>query len=185
VTIIGIFTATWSIVLTIQDMRGIFNLSLIVITEITDFIDGIIARWLGIQSLFGSILDRLRDKIFTYSQLTFMLFSFWNVQSFLATVILSLLVIMLGIESFLFFAGFYGLVKELSVEANLWGKRKMFFQCIIINWWALFYHLAPFDFEISNPSVLISFLIALVAGNFLAYKSISGYWALYFNSNTA
>ena len=185
VTVVGIFTATWSIILTIQGAKGLLNFFLIVATEVTDFLDGIIARWLGIDSLFGSILDRLRDKIFTCSQFFFMFATFWSVPSFLATTVLTLLAIMLGIELTLFFAGLYGLAKKLPVEANQWGKRKMFLQCFIINWWALFYHLTPFDFEISSPSVLVSFVFALAAGNYLAYKSVSGYWEIYFNSNPA
>jgi phosphatidylglycerophosphate synthase len=185
VTIVGIFTATWSIILTIQGATGLLNFSLIVATEATDFLDGIIARWLGIESLFGSILDRFRDKLFTCSQFFFMFATFWNIPSFFATTILSLLAIMVGIELCLFFAGLYGLAKKLPVEANRWGKRKMFLQCFIINWWALFYHLTPFNLEISNFSVLLSFVLVLSVGNYLAYKSISGYWEIYFNSSPA
>lgn len=185
VTIVGIFTATWSIILTIQGATGLLNFSLIVATEVTDFLDGLIARRLGIESLFGSIIDRFRDKLFTCSQFFFMFATFWRIPSFLATTILSLLAIMVGIELFLFSAGLYGLAKNLPVEANQWGKKKMFLQCFIINWWALFFHLTPFDFEISNISVLISFIFALAVGNYLAYKSVSGYWAIYFNSSLA
>jgi len=139
ITIYGLLFTTWILIIAISFPEKLWLILLLsILTGLTDFIDGIIARSLDIKSYFGSALDRLRDKIFICSLLTILTRWYWlSVQNFfiLKTLILSLASLVVFIEICLLLSWLINILKNLSVESNPYGRRKMLLQFFVVIIW--------------------------------------------------
>lgn len=105
---------------------------LLMVSSITDFFDGYIARALHQETYLGRVLDPLADKIFIISIFTSLAFinspSFWIPKWFVVLVLTRELVIVLGslfiIETKV----------KFEIHPTIWGKLTTFFQFMFIAW---------------------------------------------------
>lgn len=107
------------------------------IVSFTDAIDGSMARTRNQITEWGKVYDPLADKIFIGSMvfaIVFRYIDFWTAY------------IIVGIEIIIVIVAWVRLKKGKSVQANLWGKIKMWLQVIgvtilllsiVFNWAAL------------------------------------------------
>jgi len=151
---------------------------------LTDFVDGRLARKLGIESNFGSAIDRLKDKILICPNLLALVWQgriFLNNLPLAFTILtISLVLFLIVLEILLLIFWIIGVVKKLDVGANKFGKAKMFCECLVVIFW-----LASVAFEkyletpILNSSIyLVDFTLAVAI--FLAGGSLKNYWERYY-----
>jgi CDP-diacylglycerol--glycerol-3-phosphate 3-phosphatidyltransferase len=113
----------WAILASPAKLWLSFTLLALIIAS--DFADGKVARHFKIISQFGSVADRLRDKLCLAAVFTFLLTD-KRLDSLKTVTIL-----LLAIESLLLILLFVGLIKRVDVSANWWGKNKMAFLAAI------------------------------------------------------
>jgi len=171
-----------------------FAFDLYVACQISDAIDGILARLLGITSRWGAFLDRVGDKvlivpIFALMLLYYLLLAFKFI-SLLAFPISGLLVGSIYLEKKLAEYGLKGFKAKAPVNSNWRGKTKIVLQCVQSSCWMLGF-LSPdtflnfYYFKVSvNPLtlhnliftlVLLSIIVSLTIGSIAGYKSLPEY----------
>lgn len=167
ITILGLFTTLWFLVVGINypDMLWLVLL-LGVVTGITDFIDGKIARYLNIRTSFGAAIDRLRDKVFVCSAIGLLFWQYWpdNGDNVIATLTETLVILMILLEFLIFSTLAYGLYKKIDVTAGQNGKIKMFGEFFAIAFWLISITIDKYYNKISfNYVVFIVDFILLIS----------------------
>jgi cardiolipin synthase len=119
--VMGIVHRSWDVVF-----------SLILVAALTDFFDGHLARWRDEQTILGTYLDPIADKILLVS--SFASLSFVDSPSFSIPFWFVLLVFMretiiIGGSFILFVLGI-----KFKVMPSIWGKLTTFFQLTFILW---------------------------------------------------
>jgi len=113
-----IFVLFWVIIVHREWTSIIFALATVIV--ITDFLDGPVARYFKSVSDFGGAIDRLRDKFFQFTMLSFFLLD-QRVDLWLKFAVFPLIII----EICLLTIWFLGVRKKMNVSAGKWGKAKM------------------------------------------------------------
>jgi phosphatidylglycerophosphate synthase len=131
ITSLGIVSSFLFLITAISEPKNISKIIIFAIfAAITDFADGPVARWLKTETILGSYLDRIRDRILIYPGVIILGFQYKAEIIFpeaLAALIFSLFVF----EALIFRIGAIGLWwhikgKKLDLDVNDWGKRKIF-----------------------------------------------------------
>jgi cardiolipin synthase len=106
----------------IQNQQWLAALLLFVCAAITDILDGFFARLLAQQTVLGSYLDPIADKL-----LTMALFGMFAYESYVSKIMVALLVVK---ELLLLCGAVYIRLKtgRLIVIPTIWGKAAMFSQ---------------------------------------------------------
>lgn len=186
VTSIGIVTTVWFLVTAYYAPEQIWLIDLLaLITAFTDYIDGLIAKRYG-SSVFGSLIDRIRDRVFVYPALSILVWHHrWRLKSLSALsayLALGSIALIVVFEILLFIAGFIGAYwyyikkKEIDLAPNKWGKKKTFCGFAVVLIW-----LASLTVEKYLGFPLIKFSIYLIFLGFVLMPywmilSIDNYW---------
>jgi phosphatidylglycerophosphate synthase len=123
------------------------------ITAITDFVDGIIARKTNSVSVFGSYIDRIRDRLFIYPGIIILGWHHQKKIPFLELLV-CLMVSLAFFEILIFKIGAIGYYwhrrgKDINLQPNRFGKKKMFAGFSVILVW-----LVSLLFECQNIPIL-------------------------------
>jgi CDP-diacylglycerol--glycerol-3-phosphate 3-phosphatidyltransferase len=119
-----------------------FATLLFALASITDWLDGYIARRMGIVTLFGKFLDPVADKLIVAAALI-MIIPFGRAPAWMVLIILSREIIITGLRGI---ASTEGIV----IPASQLGKFKTIFQIVAILCLLLHYDYYWF-FDIKNP----------------------------------
>lgn len=154
VSIFGLIVSLLFLIMIILDPENIFVIVVCgFIASLTDFIDGPIARRLKCESVFGSYIDRLRDRIFIYPAIIIL---GWQYKS--KIIFPELLFFLIGsliiFEALLARIGYYGLLwytegKNINLNPNKYGKRKIFTGFTVVLIWII-----SLGFESTNIPLL-------------------------------
>lgn len=171
-----------------------FLFRLYIACQISDALDGFLAKLLGIVSRWGAFLDRAGDKIlivpiFILMTLYYLILAFKFI-SLLAFPIVGFLLCSIYLEGMLARYGLKGFKSKAPVDSNIRGKTKMVLQCIQTSYWMLGF-LSPdtlLDFywiKVSaNPLavhnlvftlILLIVIIGFTLGSIAGYKSLPEY----------
>ena len=182
VTILGLVGAIWLLVITItspEQLGLIFVLAIIVSS--TDYLDGWLAKRLEGKSDVGAALDRLRDKVFIVPTLIILTWYYKDKVTDLpitGTLTEALVIVVVLIEALLFFTGLIGLFKKLGVESNPFGKKKMFFEFLVVIIWLASLTIEKYLGKIVPFSIYLIDLCLLLAA-YYSVKSFEGYYQRY------
>jgi len=184
VTILGIIGAIWLLVVIVVYPEELWLiLTLAVCVGLTDFIDGLIARSLKIESPLGSALDRIRDKLFIPPTLVFLVWYYWPTKDhsvIMTTLTAALVICLVAIEIVLLAGWVFGLLTERSVQSNQYGRTKMFLQFIIVIVWFISLLVGKYtDFQVIGFSLYFINALLIVTIYFAA-RSVGGYYLRYF-----
>lgn len=144
------------IVLIILLLSGFDNrlglICIFVVAALCDLFDGVVARALDRKSRLGAYLDSMADKVLIIPIVIYMLYKdyFW------------LLAILLLLESIFALGFLYHKMKNKTLETNIFGKTKMFLECIALG------IIIFFDFPNSPSKFPIILLYMAVASAFLS-----------------
>ncbi len=183
ITISGIIGAVWLLIVAIaypEELWLIMALSAFI--GLTDFVDGLVARSLKVESSLGSALDRIRDKLFIPPVLVFLVWHYWpkNHPVALATLTAALVVCSVAIEIILFAGWVFGLLTKKSVQSNQYGRTKMFLQFFIVMIWFISLLVEKY-IGLQVTKVSLFFVDGLLAVTlYFAAKSVAGYYNRYF-----
>ena len=160
---IRIFSAIPIIILFIYDFY-IFSLIVFIFAALTDFFDGYFARLYKEESILGSLLDLIADKVFISSLLIWATFNFNNF------ILLILTILIISRELSISYLRIHALhigktVDELNADRG--GKIKTTFQMIGIGF--LFITPINFDFFFLTSLLLISLSALLSWISFFNY----------------
>ncbi len=124
-----------------------FATAIFAIASITDWLDGYIARRMGIVTLFGKFLDPIADKLIVAAALI-MILPFGHAPAWMVLIILSREIIITGLRSI---ASSEGIV----IAASKLGKFKTIFQIVAILALLLHYDYNWF-FGIQHPYLYVN-----------------------------
>jgi len=142
-----------------------------VIGGLTDCLDGLAARFLNGQSKFGALLDKGADKFFVLT-CAFSLYFYCSPlrDNLLDTAMGYFLIILAGMEFFLALAGgAFAFAKKTRLEANQWGKAKMWTEGVVLASWAFYLFADPIGKLFLENELTINVLLLVAIS--LAAKS--------------
>ena len=142
ITVIGLIFSFLFLHAVLFNHRSILKIMIYAsIAGITDFIDGLVARALKSETIFGSYMDRIRDRIFVYPGIIILGYQHKNIifhSEFLFCILVSLIIL----ELMIFRIGVIGLWwhikgktiggKDIDLNPSKYGKRKMFTGFIVV-----------------------------------------------------
>lgn len=126
---------------------GFWAAALFAIASITDWLDGYLARRMGIETVFGKFLDPIADKLIVMAALI-MLLPFNRVPAWMVLVILGREIIITGLRGL---ASTEGIV----IPASNLGKFKTIFQIVAILGLLLHYDYHWF-FAVNHPLLTVN-----------------------------
>jgi len=126
---------------------GFWAAALFAIASITDWLDGYLARRMGIETVFGKFLDPIADKLIVMAALI-MILPFNRVPAWMVLVILGREIIITGLRGL---ASTEGIV----IPASNLGKFKTIFQIVAILCLLLHYDCRWF-FAVDHPYLLVN-----------------------------
>jgi len=171
-----------------------FVFKLYIACQISDALDGFLAKLLEIVSRWGAFLDRIGDKVLIVPIFIIMtlyyLFLAFKFISLLAFPIAGFLLCSIYLEGMLARYGMKGFKLKAPVDSNIRGKTKMVLQCVQSSYWMLGF-LSPetilnlYWVKIpTNPLavhnliftlVLLIIIISFTWGSIAGYKAIPEY----------
>jgi phosphatidylglycerophosphate synthase len=136
----------------------------------TDFLDGLAARLLNGQSKFGALYDKGVDKVFILTA-AFSLYYFCSpVKNILGSTMGYFLIVLAGMESILAISGGgIAWTKNKRLEANKWGKAKMWTEGVALATWGYYLLADPGGGLFQDNELTINILLMLAIS--LAAKS--------------
>lgn len=126
---------------------GFWAAALFAIASITDWLDGYLARRMGIETVFGKFLDPIADKLIVMAALI-MLLPYNRVPAWMVLVILGREIIITGLRGL---ASTEGIV----IPASTLGKFKTIFQIVAILGLLLHYDYHWF-FAVNHPLLTVN-----------------------------
>ena len=178
VTVLGLLTSLWFLVVGINypDMLWLVLL-LGIITGLSDFADGKIARYLNIRTSLGVVLDTVRDKIFICSAIGVLFWQYWpSNQNFIITTFTETLCIsVILLEISLFSVRVYGLYRKKDVTAGQNGKIKMFGEFFAVAFWLISLTIDKYCVKGSIDYVIYVVDFILLASFYFGVKGFSIY----------
>jgi len=185
ITYIGLVCTIGIPVTAILDSKRLWLMTIFaILSGVSDLLDGIIARKLKAESLFGSALDRLRDKIFIIPNLIILIWIYHDsiLVFYLPTIILVCSTIF--IESLLFVIGWIVSIRKIKTEANKYGQIKMFILFpVMIIWLVSLTIQASSGFPVMKFSIYFIDAMFVISG-FLSILSMEKYYEAYFRKDT-
>ncbi len=130
-----------------SQVAGFWAAALFALASITDWLDGYLARRMGIVTVFGKFLDPIADKLIVMAALI-MLLPYGNVPAWMVLVILGREIIITGLRGI---ASTEGIV----IAASELGKFKTIFQIVAILALLLHYDYHWF-FSIDHPYLYVN-----------------------------
>ena len=127
--------------------NGFWAAALFAAASVTDWLDGYLARRMGIVTVFGKFLDPIADKLIVMSALI-MILPFDRVPAWMVLVILGREIIITGLRGI---ASTEGIV----ISASNLGKLKTIFQLVAIIGLLLHYDYRWF-FSIDHPLLVVN-----------------------------
>ncbi len=188
ITVLGLILSVWLLVVGITFPENLWLITLLAsLIGLSDFLDGKIARRLKINSSFGSIIDRLRDKIFICPTLIILLW-YYRAETFKSlfavTFTAGLVIVIVFLECLLLFAWPFTIIKKLDIAPNQYGRIKTFLQFMAIMIWLISLIVGKYSgFSVIKFSIYL-INIVLIAVVYFAVKSLDGYYQKYKTSNT-
>ena len=156
---------------------------LVLLSALSDWLDGKLARKLDIISEFGGFLDRLSDKLFICPMMVIIIWRYWPVDDIglISKVITEgIVAVIIFLEILLILSGIWGLFHGLTITSNEYGKKKMVFESIAVICWFLFLCLDKYlDIGMLIPVIVVDF--CLTAAIYFALKSADGYYQSFFS----
>jgi len=182
ITVIGLITSLWFLVVGIN-YPDILWLVLIlgIVTGLSDFADGIIARYLNIRTQFGAALDRLRDKIFVCSALGLLFWQYWpaNQNFIVSTFTETIVILIILLEIVIFSTWVYALCNKIDVTAGQNGKIKMFGEFFAIAFWLISLTIDKYCTQNSFHYVIYLVDLILLASFYFGVKGFAIYCRKY------
>ncbi|MBI5656819.1 MAG: CDP-diacylglycerol--glycerol-3-phosphate 3-phosphatidyltransferase [Geobacter sp.] len=126
---------------------GFWAAALFAVASVTDWLDGYLARRMGIVTVFGKFLDPIADKLIVMAALI-MILPFGRVPAWMVLVILGREIIITGLRGI---ASSEGIV----IQASDLGKFKTIFQLVAIIGLLLHYDYRWF-FGIDHPYLVVN-----------------------------
>lgn len=126
---------------------GFWAAALFSAASVTDWLDGYLARRMGIVTVFGKFLDPIADKLLVMAALI-MILPFGRVPAWMVLVILGREIIITGLRGI---ASTEGIV----IQASDLGKYKTIFQIVAIIGLLLHYDYQPY-FSIDHPLLTVN-----------------------------
>ncbi len=180
ITVFGLIFSVWLIFLVIIDPQSILLITVLsALIGFSDFADGKIARHLKIKSLFGTALDRLRDKIFICTILIALFCNFCNRLNeplYIISLTGALVVIAVFLECCIFGRWLYDLIKGFDVTAGQSGRIKMFIQFFIVIIWLVSLMIEKYANYFFLDNMIYPLDILLIVANYFSTKSLIGYF---------
>lgn len=179
VTVIGLITSFLFLRSVLIEAENILKITIYAfISGITDFIDGPMARWLKSESVAGSYLDRIRDRIFIYPGIIILGYQYKEEIPFFELLV-SLLIALALLEVLIFRIGVIALYwylrgKDIDIRPNKDGKKKIFAGFSIIFVWVISLNLSYIGISILKYSIWIIYL-GLVLMIFWSLVSLKEY----------
>ncbi len=130
-----------------SQMAGFWAAAVFALASITDWLDGYLARRMGIVTVFGKFLDPIADKLIVMAALV-MLLPYGNVSAWMVLVILGREIIITGLRGI---ASTEGIV----IAASELGKFKTIFQIVAILGLLLHYDYHWF-FSVDSPYLYVN-----------------------------
>jgi CDP-diacylglycerol--glycerol-3-phosphate 3-phosphatidyltransferase len=131
-----------AVLLSPSKLAGFWAAAIFAVASITDWLDGYLARRLGVVTVFGKFLDPIADKLIVMSALI-MILPYGRVPAWMVLIILGREIIITGLRGL---ASTEGIV----IPASNLGKFKTIFQIVAILGLLLHYNYHWF-FAIDNP----------------------------------
>lgn len=163
VTVIGIISAFLFLRTAVLEPDNILKqIIYALITAITDFIDGRIARKTGNITVFGSYIDRIRDRLFVY--LGIIIIGWQHKEKIVFPEMLICLIAALAFfEVRIFRIGAIGYWwylrgRELNLEPSNFGKKKIFAGFAVIFIWLISLYWQCQEISILKYSMWIIYL---------------------------
>lgn len=126
---------------------GFWAAALFSAASVTDWLDGYLARRMGIVTVFGKFLDPIADKLIVMASLI-MILPFGRVPAWMVLLILGREIIITGLRGI---ASTEGIV----IQASDLGKFKTIFQIVAIIGLLLHYEYHPY-FSIDHPLLTVN-----------------------------
>lgn len=185
ITYIGLIFTIAIPVTAMIDPKRLWSMTLFaVISGVSDLLDGLIARKLEAESLFGSALDRLRDKVFIIPNLIILIWIYRDSILVFYKTTVTLICTIIFIESLLFIMGWIVASKKIKAEANKLGQIKMFILFpVVIIWLTSLAIQASFDIPIMKFSIPFILFMFFISG-FLGILSMGKYFKAYFREDS-
>ncbi len=136
-----------ALLLTPSKSSGFWAAAVFALASITDWLDGYLARRMGIVTVFGKFLDPIADKMIVMAAMV-MILPFGRVPAWMVLVILGREIIITGLRGI---ASSEGIV----IQASDLGKFKTIFQIVAILGLVLHYDYNWF-FGISHPLLTVN-----------------------------
>jgi len=132
------------------------------IAALADLIDGPAARWLKIESVFGSYLDRIGDRIFIYPTLVILGWQHKN-EIIFPGLFFALICSLAFFEILLSRVGITGLLwhakgLKVNLEPNKAGKKKIFTGFILVFIWIASLWLKSIGLPVLKYSIYLIYL---------------------------
>lgn len=144
---IAIIPVLVAILMSPSRLAGFSAAALFAVASITDWLDGYLARRMGIETTFGKFLDPIADKLIVMSALI-MILPFDRAPAWMVLVIIGREIIITGLRGI---ASTEGIV----IPASDLGKYKTIFQIVAILGLLLHYDYHWF-FGISHPLLVVN-----------------------------
>ena len=142
---------------------------LFIVTSLSDWLDGYLARSQNVVTAFGRIADPFVDKVLVLGSMIFLATMPWSRDSFPAWIVVVILA-----REFLV-TGIRGYIESVgkAFPADLFGKFKMVLQCLAIGFAlgarAFNWPEALYDFIVSSTDVLVWLTLLTTVGSGLSY----------------
>ena len=142
---------------------------LFVVTSLSDWLDGYLARSQNVVTAFGRIADPFVDKVLVLGSMIFLATMPWSRDSFPAWVVVVILA-----REFLV-TGIRGYIESVgkAFPADLFGKFKMVLQCLAIGCAlgarAFHWPAGLYNFIVSSTDVLVWLTLVTTVGSGLSY----------------
>lgn len=139
---------------------------------LTDLFDGMLANLLKAKTKFGAIFDKAADKIFICVIVATLYYSSPLPSDLLASLTGFLMALLIVKELLIALFGIvFAFLRKIRLEANWWGKAKMWAECAAVLFWTLSLLKDPTGAVFMERIAIINFLL-LVA---VCLAGASGY----------
>ena len=179
VSIFGLIVSLLFLIIIILYPKNILAMTICgFIASLTDFIDGPIARKLKCESIFGSYIDRIRDRIFIYPAIIILGWQYKSKVIF-PELLLCLMASLIIFEVLLFRIGYYGLLwyaegKDIDLRPNEYGRKKIFTGFTVVLIWIVSLGFESMDVPLLGYSIWVIYL-GLILMIYWAYVSWKEY----------